>query len=103
MRTWLLLIMHSIRDISERELFIKDQWQVQIHVRALRKLGEEHIHFFTSGIGQDELGSLSVNPHALNEKEIQQKVQLMIDKCVADKGVIAVLPEGPYCSPISSE
>ncbi len=92
-----------IRDISERQLFIKDQWQVQMHVRALRKLGEEHIHFFTSGIEQDELGSLWVNPHALNEKEIQLKVQLLIDKCVADEGVIAVLPEGPYCSPISSE
>ncbi len=87
-------------DISERQLFIKDQWQVQMHVRALRKLGEEHIHFFTSGIEQDELRSLSVNPHALSEHEIQQKVQLMIDKYVADKGVIAVLPEGPYCSPI---
>ena len=74
-----------------------------MHVRALRKLGEEHIHFFTSGLEQDELGRLSVNPYALNEKEIQQKVQLLIDKCVSEKGVIAVLPEGPYCSPISSE
>jgi len=92
-----------IRDISERDLFIKDQWQVQMHIRALRKLGEEHIHFFTSGLEQDELRSLSVNPHTLNEKEIQLKVQLLIDQCVSEKGVIAVLPEGPYCSPISSE
>jgi len=92
-----------IRDISERQLFIKDQWQVQMHVRALRRLGEEHIHFFTSGIEQNELGSLSVNPHPLSEHEIQRKVQFLIDKCIADKGVIAVLPEGPYCSPISSE
>ena len=92
-----------IRDISERQLFIKDQWQVQMHVRALRRLGEEHIHFFTSGIGKDELGSLSVNPYALSENEIQLKIQSLIDKFVADKGVIAVLPEGPYCAPIASE
>ena len=92
-----------IRDISEGQLFIKDQWQVQMHVRALRRVGKEHIHFFTSGIEQDELGRLSVNPYALSENEIQLKIQSLIDKCVADKGVIAVFPEGPYCSPISRE
>lgn len=92
-----------IRDISNSENFIKDQWQLQMHIRALRKLSQENIHFFTSGIEQDELGSLSVNPYSLNETEIQQKVQLLIDKYVEDKGVIAILPEGPYCSPISDD
>ncbi len=92
-----------IIDISERQVFIKDQWEFQVHIRAIRKLGEENIHFFTSGIGQDELKKLSVNPHASNENEIQQKVQLLVDKCVANKEVIAVLPEGPYCSPVSED
>jgi len=92
-----------IKDISKRQIFIKDQWEFQVHIRALRKLGEENIHFFTSGIEQNELKSLSVNPHAHPEKDIQQKVQMMIDEYIANKGVIAVLPEGPYCSPISED
>lgn len=89
-----------IKDISEGEVFIKDQWQFQLHIRALRKLGEENIHFFTSGIEEDELGKLSVNPHSLHESKIQRNVQMMIDKCIEENGLIAVLPEGPYCSPI---
>ncbi|MCK5278874.1 MAG: nickel-dependent lactate racemase, partial [Cyclobacteriaceae bacterium] len=92
-----------LRDISEGAGFIKDQWQLQMHIRALRKLGQEHIHFFTSGIEQEELRSLSVHPHASNKNEIQKEVQMLIDRCVEDKGVIAVLPEGPYCSPISED
>jgi len=92
-----------IKDISERQVFIKDQWEFQVHIRALRKLGEENLHFFTSGIKKDELGSLSVNPYALSEARIQQKVQSLIDKYVANKEVIAVLSEGPYCSPISED
>jgi len=89
-----------IKDISEGGLFVKDQWQFQVHIRALRKLGEENIHFFTSAIEEDELGQLSVNPHFLNKNEIQMKVQLLIDDCIKKNGLIAVLPEGPYCSPI---
>ena len=92
-----------ITDISEREVFIKDQWQFQVHIRALRKLGEENIHFFTSNIDEDELGKLSVNPHYSPEKKIQQDIQLMIDKCIEENGLIAVLPEGPYCSPVEGE
>lgn len=92
-----------INDISGGELFIKDQWQFQVHIRALRKVGEENIHFFTSGIEENDLGKLSVEPHVSSESELRQKVQTMIDTCIEDGGLIAVLPEGPYCSPISKD
>ncbi len=78
--------------------FVKDQWQYQMHIRALMKTGMENLYFLTDGLPQDELDMLSVNGTAVNKKEIALAVEKIIRK--SDAGKIAVFPEGPYCVPV---
>jgi hypothetical protein len=70
-----------------------------MHIRTLNKVGVDNLHFYTSGIGSDELAQLSVHPHAVPEERLAQAIQAQIDLAVADNKVIAIFPEGPYCSP----
>ena len=80
-------------------LFIKDQWQYQMHCRTLEKIGQENLLFITDGLKQDALNNLSVNGSSVNN--VQEKVQALVNKFVADGKKIAVFPEGPYCGPVS--
>lgn len=89
-----------IDDIKHGRFFIKDQWQFQMHIRVLEKIGVENLHFYTSGIRQGELMRLSVMPHYLDEDEIIRQLQHTIDKAEKEGKKIAIFPEGPYCSPL---
>lgn len=91
-----------MEDIQDEKFFIKDQWEFQMHIRALEKTGQQNLHFFTSGISGDELSLLSVNPHPVSRQDLEKAVQQLIDKAVAGNKRIAVFPEGPYCSPANS-
>jgi len=90
-----------IEDIKDEKFFIKDQWEFQMHIRALEKTGQQNLHFFTSGISESELSLLSVNPHPVSWQNLEKAVQQLIDKAVADNKRIAVFPEGPYCAPVA--
>ena len=87
-------------DIKNSRFFIKDQWQLQMQTRVLEKTGQENLHFYTSGIPQDELKMLSVNAHSVTEQLFEQTIQKHIDNLVTSGKKIAVFPEGPYCSPL---
>jgi lactate racemase len=87
-----------LRDIENDVFYIKDQWQFQMHLRAIKKTGLENLHFFTSGLDEQTLGMLSVHPHAVPGDEIAASVQDHIDRAVRSGKQIAVFPEGPYCS-----
>jgi nickel-dependent lactate racemase len=89
-----------IDDIKNGLSFIKDQWEFQMHIRALEKTGQQNLHFFTSGIPADELFMLSVNPHYAPASEIEKHIQNQIDLAVRAQKKIAVFPEGPYCAPV---
>ena len=89
-----------LNDIKNGLFFIKDQWQLQMHIRVLKKTGQNNLHFYTSGISHDELSSLSVNAHSFPENMIEKSIQMHIDSIVASGKKIAIFPEGPYCSPI---
>jgi nickel-dependent lactate racemase len=89
-----------IEDIKSGPSFIKDQWEFQMHIRALEKTGQQNLHFFTSGIPADELSQLSVNPHYALASEIEKSLQSQIDFAVRAQKKIAVFPEGPYCTPV---
>lgn len=92
---------HSfIHDIKGSGNFIKDQWQFQMHIRSLDKVGLGNLHFYTSGIPLQELSMLSVQPHYVPDEMIEEAIQSQIDQAVRDKKHIAVFPEGPYCSPM---
>ena len=89
-----------IADIQNVQFFIKDQWEFQMHIRALVKTGQQNLHFFTSNILTDELKFLSVTPHSVSIEELQNTLQLRINLAVSKNQRIAVFPEGPYCSPV---
>jgi len=80
-------------------LFIKDQWQYQMHCRTLAKVGQNNLLFLTDGLKQDALNSLSVNGTSVDN--VQEKVQTLVDQFAAKGKRIAVFPEGPYCCPIA--
>jgi nickel-dependent lactate racemase len=90
---------HFIEVIKENRSFIKDQWQFQMHIRALDKVGEDNLHFYTSNISQSELAMLSVQPHSVPADSIANSIQRQINQALKDKKQLAVFPEGPYCSP----
>jgi nickel-dependent lactate racemase len=90
---------HFIEVIKENRSFIKDQWQFQMHIRALDKVGEDNLHFYTSNISQSELAMLSVQPHSVPADSIANSIQHQINQALKDKKQLAVFPEGPYCSP----
>ncbi len=92
-----------IEDIQSNRFFIKDQWQLQMHLRILEKVGQQNLHFYTSAIPDEELAYLSVNPHSLPAGHITGAIQDLIDKAIIEKKRIAVFPEGPYCSPVKSD
>ena len=89
-----------LNDIETGKFFKKDQWQYQMHIRAIKKVGIENLHFYTSEIGQEELGLLSVTPHSVPAKQVETLIQKQIDSAVQAGKTIAVFPEGPYCSTI---
>ncbi|MEI7828290.1 MAG: nickel-dependent lactate racemase [Prolixibacteraceae bacterium] len=90
-----------IEDIKNGPSFIKDQWEFQMHIRALEKTGQQNLHFFTSGIPAEKLFQLSVNPHYAPASEIKKRIQSQINLAVSDQKKIAVFPEGPYCTPVT--
>jgi len=89
-----------INDIRDGRFFIKDQWQLQMHIRVLEKTGQQNLHFFTAGIPSDVLALLSVNGHPTTRAHLVDALQNQIDEAVASGKRIAVFPEGPYCSPV---
>ncbi|MEN6456235.1 MAG: nickel-dependent lactate racemase [Prolixibacteraceae bacterium] len=90
-----------LRDISGGSFFIKDQWQFQMHIRVLEKIGKENLHFYTGGIPLRELALLSVNPHSPEGNDLVEIIQMQINKAVVSGQKIAVFPEGPYCAAVA--
>ena len=89
-----------LNDIKNGLFFIKDQWQLQMQIRVLKKTGLDNLHFYTAGISQDELSLLFVNAHSFPENWMEKSLQIHINSLAASGKKIAVFPEGPYCSPI---
>jgi len=92
-----------LEDIKQPDYFVKDQWQLQFHTRALRKVGQQNLHFITPGLPQETLDYLSVNGHAVPRGQVQHTVQELLDAAAGDDATVAVLPEGPYCAPVSQD
>ncbi len=80
------------------DCFVKDQWQYQMHIRALMKTGMENLYFLTDGLPQGELDMLSVKGVSTKKENFALVTKEIIEKSNAKK--IAVFPEGPYCVPV---
>ncbi|MDZ7317217.1 MAG: nickel-dependent lactate racemase [candidate division KSB1 bacterium] len=87
-----------LSDIAATDRVIKDQWQHQMHTRALAKIGRENILFFTDALPQEVLEKLSVNGRAVTS--VAAALQAEIDRLAAEKRSFCVIPEGPYCTPV---
>jgi nickel-dependent lactate racemase len=92
-----------LEDIKEPDYFVKDQWQFQFHSRALRKVGQDKLHFLTPGLPEETLDYLSVNGHSVNGGQVEAALQELVDAATADGATVAVLPEGPYCAPVPAD
>ena len=92
-----------IEDIRDGGRFVRDQWQYQMHVKALERVGQDGLHFVTDGLSASELSRLSVNPHAVQPAEVEDTVQELVDRLVGSGASLAAFPEGPYCAPVAWE
>jgi hypothetical protein len=90
-----------LEDIKKPGFFVKDQWQFQMHTRALNRVGEGNLHFVTDGLEADELATLSVRGHAVKPGRVGMMVQELLGQALSRGGTCAVLPEGPYCTPVA--
>ncbi len=92
-----------LEDIRTGRSFVRDQWQYQMHARALEKVGRKNLHFVTDGLPPSELARLSVSPHCVRAEGVQDTVQALLDRMTRSGASVAVLPEGPYCAPVGRE
>ncbi len=46
---------------------------------------------------------MSVTPHVAEPGRVGETVQRVLDDLLADGRTLAVLPDGPYCAPVSPE
>ncbi|MCC6682142.1 MAG: nickel-dependent lactate racemase [Phycisphaeraceae bacterium] len=92
-----------LNDIQRPNVFIKDQWQFQMHCRSLAKIGQQNLHFVTSGLPQDLLSRLNVHGHAVADDEVKTTLQSLLDRALLEGQSVAVFPEGPYCAPIADD
>ncbi len=90
-----------LADIRKPGAFMKDQWQLQLHARALEKVGQDSLHFVSDGLSQEDLAPLSVHGHAVEAGSVGKEVQELLDRSVAAGRGVAVIPEGPYCAPLA--
>jgi nickel-dependent lactate racemase len=87
-------------EIKKPEVFLKDQWEFQMHTRVLEKVGQENLHFFTGGIGAEGLACISVNGHSVPLKETAREIEKLLQSTLGGDKILALIPEGPYCTPL---
>ena len=90
-----------LQEIRQPGFFIRDQWELQMHARALERVGEENLHFVSEGYRQEDLDGLSVTGAAAAPGEARSVIQEVVDRAVAGAARVAVFPEGPYCVPVA--
>jgi len=89
-----------LEDIQKPGVFTKDQWEFQMHARALERVGEERLHFVTDGLPTSTLTSLSVTGREAPAGGVGPVAQEILDRALAGEKTVAAFPEGPYCVPI---
>jgi len=88
-----------LADIKRPGVFNKDQWELQMHARALAKVGKQGLHFISDGLSAETMDVLTLTGHAAASGKIGPAVQAVLDGVLAPGVSLAVFPEGPYCVP----
>ncbi len=90
-----------IRNISRSTDIVKDQWQIQMQARVYEKTGLENLDFFTHGIASRHSSFLGVKIMETGLERIAGELQKTVDNLARKQCSFAVIPEGPYCAPLS--
>ncbi len=91
-----------LEDIRTPGVFTKDQWQFQMHCRTLQKVGAGGIRFVSDGLSAEALSRLSVTGVHVDTADVASAVESILAETLGD-GSLAVIPEGPYCTPLEGE
>ena len=84
--------------------FVKDQWEFQMQIRALKKTGGPgRVHFVSGGLDEETFGDLAVSGVAVADGDVERRVQAVLDAALREGGRLSVFPEGPYCVAIEKE
>jgi nickel-dependent lactate racemase len=78
----------------------KDQWQMQMHTRAIEKTGTGNIVFISSGLNEKERKQTAALSLHCEIEKAEAELQGIVAGYVKEGKIIAVIPEGPYCSPV---
>lgn len=92
-----------LRHIRTSKRVEKDQWEFQMQIRALDRVGTEGLVFFSSGLDEEEAGHCSARAVCSDAGSIARSLQDMVNRIAREGGSIAVIPEGPYCTPVRAE
>ncbi len=88
-----------LADIKRPGVFTKDQWELQMHARALARVGTQGLHFISDGLPAETMELLTLTGHAAAPGRLGPAVQAVLDDVLAPGMLLAVFPEGPYCVP----
>jgi hypothetical protein len=91
-----------LTDISSPEVFVRDQWQFQMHARALDHVGTENLYFVTDGLDRETLGRLAVNGVVADSGGVESAVRDTLKRVCRPGMKVAAFPEGPYCAPVEA-
>ena len=100
MRRWAGRWQEFLENIRLPGVLTKDQWQFQMHTRALKKMGVANLHFVSDGLPATTLGELSVTGHPAAPGRVGEIVGEWVRRSLGPDRTLAVFPEGPYCAPI---
>jgi hypothetical protein len=80
-------------------VFTKDQWQFQMHTRALARVGQGNLHFVTESSPQLTLNALSVTGHQAAPGHAAVVTKELLSRLLRPGLTVSAFPEGPYCVP----
>ena len=87
--------------INKSTLVEKDQWELQMQIRAIDKVGTEGLVFLSSGLDEEEVKHISAVSINKESRLVKAALQDIVDRLASEGKSIAVIPEGPYCTPLS--
>jgi len=90
-----------LEDIRRSDHVLKDQWELQMQTRALAHVGRDNLYFVTDGLDAKALGGLSVHGIHAESGDVENVVQDLVNGFAREGCSLAVIPEGPYCTPLN--
>jgi nickel-dependent lactate racemase len=92
---------HFLKHIKNSREVKKDQWQLQMQTRVYEKIGQENLYFITHCLPKENVTHLGARGIVSTERTVKPDIQKLLGKILDSNQSMAVLPEGPYCAPIS--